>query len=196
MNDDLAERTALRQIAGLWWLTLGIGILSVIAGIIVLIKPSNSLATIAVVVGIFVLLDGIVALVSSLSHDTANRGLTAIIGVLNLVIGIFLIRHPIKGVTVIAMLIGIWLIVMGSIRLVLAFDTVGNRGWRLCVAIVEIIAGIVIVSSPNIGIATLAILVGISLIANGVTLSALGFVLHGAKDTVDELPTGRSAPAT
>lgn len=195
MTDDLAERAAMRQIAGLWWLTLAIGVLSIIAGVIVLIKPSNSLATIAVVVGIFVLIEGIFALISSLSHDTENRGLTAILGVLSLVVGIFLIRHPVHGVTVVAMFVGIWLIVMGSLRLVLAFETVGHRGWRITVAIVEIVAGIVIVASPNIGIATLAILVGISLILNGVTLAALGFVLHSAKDAVREMSTGRSAPA-
>jgi uncharacterized membrane protein HdeD (DUF308 family) len=195
MTDDLAERAAMRQIASLWWVTLAIGVLSIIAGVIVLIKPSNSLATIAVVVGIFVLIEGIFALISSLSHDTENRGLTAILGVLSLVVGIFLIRHPVHGVTVVAMFVGIWLIVMGSLRLVLAFETVGHRGWRITVAIVEIVAGIVIVASPNIGIATLAILVGISLILNGVTLAALGFVLHSAKDAVREMSTGRSAPA-
>ncbi len=195
MTDDTAERAAVRQIAGLWWLTLAIGVLSIIAGVIVLIKPSNSLATIAVVVGIFILIEGIAAIVSALGHEVENRGLTAILGVLSLIVGIFLIRHPIHGVTVVAMLVGIWLIVMGSVRLVLAFETIGSRGWRIFVAAVEIVAGIVIVASPNIGLATLAILVGLALIANGVTLTALGFVLHSAKDHVDELTPSHSAPA-
>ena len=100
--------------------------------------------------------------------------------VVYLVIGLILIRHPVHGVTAVAILVGIWMIAMGTVRLVLVFDAEGNRGWRLLVAAVELIAGIVIVASPGIGLTTLAILVGITLIANGVALAAAGLVLHRA----------------
>ena len=43
-----------------WLLSVAIGIASVVAGAILVVKPSNSLATLAVVVGIFLLLDGII----------------------------------------------------------------------------------------------------------------------------------------
>jgi uncharacterized membrane protein HdeD (DUF308 family) len=46
------------------------------------------------------------------------------------------------------------------------------------VAAVEIIAGIVIVSSPDIGFATLAVLAGIAFILNGIGLLGLGWSLH------------------
>lgn len=182
MSDISTYREELRDASRLWWLPLCVGLLSVIAGIIVLIKPEDSLATIAVVIGIFVLVDSIVALLSALSRSTESRGLAALVGVLGLVVGVLLIRHPIHGVVAIALFVGIWLIAMGAIRLVLAFDIAGHRGWRLLVAAVEIIAGIAIVSSPTIGLATLALLIGISLIANGTSLAALGLVLHGAAD--------------
>ncbi len=170
----------LRAAASLWWLTVVIGILSVVAGVIVLIKPSNSLATIAVVIGVFAVIDGIISIVRAITGDTASRGLSVLIGVISLIIGLFLIRHPVHGVTAVAILVGIWMIAMGAVRLVLVFDAEGNRGWRLLVAAVELIAGIVIVASPGIGLTTLAILVGITLIANGVALTAAGLVLHRA----------------
>jgi uncharacterized membrane protein HdeD (DUF308 family) len=71
---------------------------------------------------------------------------------------------------------------MGAIRLVQAFEEHARRGWRLLVAVVEMIAGVVIVSDPNIGIATLALLLGISLILNGIALAVAGFVLRGARE--------------
>jgi uncharacterized membrane protein HdeD (DUF308 family) len=172
----------LRAVASLWWLTVAVGILSVIAGIIVLLKPSNSLTTIAVVVGIFAVVEGIIALVRAIGGDAPGRGLLAVVGILSLIVGVFLIRHPTHGVTAVAVIVGIWLIALGALRFVLLFDTPEHRGWRLLVAIVEIVAGIVIVSSPNIGIATLAILLGITLIINGVALAAAGFVLRGARE--------------
>jgi uncharacterized membrane protein HdeD (DUF308 family) len=172
----------LRAITSLWWLTILVGVLGVVAGVIVLLKPSNSLATIAVVIGIFAVIDGIVSLVRAIVGDTASRGLSVLIGVLGLIVGLLLIRHPIHGVTAVAILFGIWLIAMGAIRLVLVFSAGGHRVWRAVVAIVELVAGIVIVSSPGIGITTLAILVGIALIVNGVALAAAGFVLHGARE--------------
>lgn len=181
MSEMSTYQERLRDVSGLWWLTLGLGVLSVIAGVVVLARPGDSLATIAVITGIFVVIDGLVALVAALSRGTESRGLAALIGVLNLVIGILLIRHPVGGVVAIALFVGIWLIAMGAVRFVLAFDADRHRIWRFLIAAVEVVAGIVIVSSPQIGVATLALLVGLALIANGVSFAALGFMLHSAE---------------
>ena len=189
MPDSSTYRHALRDLSGLWWLMLGLGLLSIVAGIIVLIEPGSSLKAIAVITGVFVLIDGIVALVAALSRGTENRGLAALIGVLNLIVGVLLIRHPIGGVVAVALLVGIWLIVAGAVRFVLAFDAERHRVWRFLLAAVEVVAGIAIVSSPSIGVATLALLVGLALIANGVSFGALGFALHSAgRDELAAVP--------
>lgn len=178
----------LHEVTRLWWLTLLVGLLSVAAGVIVLLKPGDSLATIAVVIGIFIVIDGLVALLAALRRGAENRGLMVLISVLSLVVGIVLIRHPIQGVAAVALFVGIWLVAMGVVRFVYAFDAPEHRGWRFLVAAVEILAGIVIVSSPGIGVATLALLVGIALIVNGAALTTLGFALHGAGEQ-GALPT-------
>ena len=172
----------LQEISRLWWLPLSLGVLSIVAGVIVLAKPDNSLATLAVVAGIFVLVNGIFEVGASLSSRTEYRGLVAVIGILDLVIGVMLIRHPIKGVTVIAILLGIWLLALGAVRFVQAFEYEGHRTWRLLVAGVELIAGIVIIASPGIGLATLALLVGFAFILNGITMFVLGLAMRTTKD--------------
>ena len=53
-----------------WWLALLIGALSIVAGIIVILKPSNSLSTLAVILGIFILIDGIFEIVGAILGDT------------------------------------------------------------------------------------------------------------------------------
>ena len=163
------------------WLLLLVGALSVIAGVIILFKPSDSLATLAVIAGIFVLADGIMELVASFSRRTQNRGLVAVMGVLSAIVGILLIRHPIAGVAAIALFIGIWLVAVGVVRLVVAFEDPGRGAWSFVVAALEIIAGVVIVASPDIGFATLALLVGIAFILNGAALLGLGSALHNLR---------------
>lgn len=188
-----ASQEQLPDTTRFWWVLVGVGVLSVAAGIIVLAKPDDSLATLAVIAGIFVLADGVAELVMSLSQRTANRGLVALLGTLNLIVGVLLIRHPIGGVTAIALFIGIWLIAAGAIRFVAAFES-EHRTSRLLVAGVEIVAGIVIVASPNIGFATLALLVGLSFIFNGAGMILVGMAMHAGKENVSR-PGPRTAAA-
>ncbi len=177
-----------REQTSLWWLPLSLGVLSLIVGVIVLAKPSNSLATLAVVAGIFVLIDGIAELCASLMGRTENRGLAALLGVLSLIVGVVLIRHPVGGITFVVVVIGIWLIAIGAIRFVQSFETEGHRLWRLVVAVVEVIAGIVIISSPHIGFATLALLIGFAFIVNGASLLVLGVAMHAVGHDTAESP--------
>ncbi len=166
----------------LWWLVVSLGVLSVVAGGIVIAKPSNSLKTLAVIVGIFVLLDGIAEFVLAFDRRTANRGLVALLALLDLVVGILLIRHPLGGVKAIALLLAVWLIAAGVVRLMIAFDTHGDRLGRFVVAAIEIVFGIVIVANPNIGYATLALLVGLAFIVSGVGMIAFGLLLRSVKN--------------
>jgi uncharacterized membrane protein HdeD (DUF308 family) len=194
MREGQTYPDELRELGRLWWLPLGVGLLSIAAGVVVLLKPSDSLTTIAVVVGVFVAVDGALALIASLQRRTENRGLAALMGVVGLVVGVLLIRHPVTGVTAVAVLFGIWLIAVGAVRFVVSFEQRERRAWRIVISVVEMAAGIVIVSVPHVGLATLAILVGVSLIANGASLAVLGVLLRNA--TRDELTTPhRPAPA-
>lgn len=187
-NDEIGESTST------WWLFLLFGLVSIAAGVIVLAKPAGSLATLAVVAGVFILIDGVFDLGVSISRRTESRGLAAIMGVLSVVVGVLLIRHPIGGVLAIALLIGIWLVAVGVVRFVGAFER-EHRVWNILVALIEIAAGIVIVASPPIGFATLALIVGISFIANGVATFALGWMMHslGREETGPAFHTGVTA---
>ena len=166
--------------AALWWLLMGLGLVCVAAGVLVLAKPGDSLTTLAVIVGIFMLIDGCFELAMSLSSHTENRGMVALLGVLNAVVGILLIRHPVGGVTAIALLVGIWLVCFGVVRLVTAFGT-EHRAWQLVLAVVEVAAGVVVLSDSHIAFGTLALLIGIGFIARGAVLFAFGWALHAIR---------------
>ena len=181
MTEETMSREQVREMTSLWWLPLSIGILSVIAGVIVLAKPGDSLTTLAVITGIFVLVGGIAELFASLRNSTENRGMVALLGVLNVIVGVLLIRHPVGGVTFVAMVLGVWLIAAGTIHFVQAFEFAGHRVWRFCVAAIQIVAGIAILANPDIGYATLALLTGLAFIIYGAGMSMLGMAMHAVK---------------
>jgi uncharacterized membrane protein HdeD (DUF308 family) len=187
-NEEIHESTRI------WWVFVLAGLVSIAAGVVVLLKPSNSLATLAVIAGIFVLIDGTFDLIASFSRRSENRGLSAVLGVVSIVVGVLLIRHPIGGVLAVALLIGIWLIAAGMVRVVRAFER-DHRVWNIVVGIVEAAAGIVLVSSPPIAYTTLALLVGIAFIANGVGQLALGSIMHGLRQHVESPEYGAGATA-
>lgn len=191
-----SPRSQLHSASAAWWLLAFVGLLSIAAGVIILFKPGDSLKTLAVVAGVFLVMDAIVELLAAITGATASRGLVALLGVLSLLAGIVLIRHPIQGVTAVALLIGLWLVTIGVVRLIGAFETPDHRGWRIAAAAIEIIAGIAIVSSPNIGYATLALLAGIAFIVNGMGIFSLGWAMrevrHATAASTDHPP---AAPA-
>jgi uncharacterized membrane protein HdeD (DUF308 family) len=158
-----------------------VGLASVVAGGILIAKPSHSLATLAVVVGIFFLLDGIVELAASLGHSVENRGLAAIVGVLGVIVGIVLVRHPTHAVAAIGLLIGIWLVAAGVIRMIRAIALGGHVVLRVFIALVEIAVGIAVISDPHIGYATLAVLIGIWLIVNGIASIVLALAIRSVE---------------
>lgn len=164
-----------------WWLLVLIGIVSVVAGGILVAKPSHSLATLSVIFGIFLLIDGIIDVASSFGRGEENRALTAIFGLLAIVIGILLIRHPTTAVSAIGLIIGIWLVAAGALRLLRAFTFGGHVVLRVLIALLEIVVGVIVVSDPHIGYATLAILLGIWLIINGLAWIGLGIVVRAAR---------------
>ena len=148
--------------------------LSIAAGIIILLKPSDSLATLAVIAGIFLLVDGIIELAASLMHGTRSRGSLALLGVLTAIVGVLLIRHPIGGVAAIALLIGLWLITVGVIR----SDRRLRGGRESWLEHLRRSAGAARRHRdrlrPEHRFATLALLVGIGFILNGMGMFAVG----------------------
>src|SRR3954454_7618104 len=175
MESNLGIREDVRSALSGWWLVLLMGLISIVAGVIVLTEPGDSLETIAVISGIFLLTYGILGLAAALIWGTEARGMVALVDALTAIVGVLLIRHPISGIAAVALLIALWLIAIGVIRFVFAFATPLNRVWNILVGLVQMAAGVVIIVDPEIGLATLALLVGLGFIFNGIAMCILGW---------------------
>ena len=155
---------------GSWLFALALGLASIGVGIALLFRPADSLPTLAVITGIFVFVDGLAGIVLMLLADREERPFVAVLAVLDIAVGVLLVRHPARGVEVIALLLGIWLIATGVIRALSATTLGAPNLWRVLTGAVLLIAGIVIVADPGIGYRTLALIAGIGFIAYGLAL--------------------------
>jgi len=169
----------LRRFTELWWLLVLFGVVAIGVGIFFVVSPHETLTTFTVIAGIFLLVDGVLAIIASIFGRGEGRGLLALVGALSVIAGLVLIKKPFGTLVVFALIVGVWFVVAGVVRFVSAFATPEGRTGNIVIAILDLIAGIVILSWPGLGLSTLAVIIGIVLIFRGVLFIAAGWMLHG-----------------
>jgi len=103
------------------WVT---GAVNIGLGVAILAWPEPTLRAIAALIGIWLLISGVVLIVGAVAnHSTLPLwGVTLFAGIVSSVLGIWCLRRPGQTLTVIVVLVGIWLIVVGVLELVAAFE--------------------------------------------------------------------------
>ena len=130
-----------------WWLFLVIGILMFIGGIWVVRTPVASYVTLAWLFGVLVLADGIFYIVFSLSNirRLTGWGWYLAAGILELLIGIYLLMNPVILLTILPFVVGFWLLFRGitliSSSLELKGHSIPGWGWVLTLGILLGIVG-------------------------------------------------------
>lgn len=173
MTDELEEFRSLR------WLFIAFGLLGIAVGVVILVWPGISLISLAVVTGIFLLIDGVFEIVSAIaSKAEQGRGLLAIIGALSVIAGLVMVKHPFSALIAFVIILGAWLAAAGVVRFVSAFSQPEGRVANVVVGAIDVIAGVVILAWPGLGLATMAALAGIIFILRGVAFSWGGWQMR------------------
>jgi uncharacterized membrane protein HdeD (DUF308 family) len=168
----------LRPITSLWWLPALFGVVTFGVGVFFVVSPHETLSTFTVIAGIFLLFDGVLALLGSIFGKGEGRGLLALIGVLSAIAGLVLIKKPFDTLVVFTLIVGVWFVVAGIVRFVVALGSPEGRGGNILTAILDLIAGILILAWPDLGLATVAVIIGIVLIMRGALFIVAGWQLH------------------
>ena len=163
-----------------WQVELLVGVITLGLGLALTFHPSTSLNVICVFIGILLILGGIFHFIRALDHDEQHRAWVAVAGLLEVVIGVVMIRHLDLTKSAIGLLIGIVWIVQGIVALLggIMSGTRGVRGWAIAFGLISLVAGIWVVSTPSTSVNALATLLGIWFIVMGVFELAGGFVLR------------------
>ncbi len=178
------DRDVLRILGRSWGWVLFFGIVTLGAGILVVVRPKDTITFFAVVVGIWLFLSGLFRIVMAIADDedtAGTRWLVALLGLLSVIVGILFLRHTEQTVTTLAFLLGLFWVVGGLIEFFTAYSDRGSdaRGFRIGVGVVAFAAGVVTLVWPHLTLATLAVIIGIWLIVYAVLMVALAFQLRG-----------------
>ena len=186
----------LAQLGRHWGWVLSFGIITLLAGIAVLVWPAATLVVIAVVFGIQLIVAGIFRFVAAFATEDAGGGarvLLALLGVLSVIIGLWAVRHTLVTLLALVLLLGIFWVVNGTIELFAALSHRGmpERGWTGAMGVLSILAGIVVLIYPGETLGVLTIILGIWLLAFGGMEIVTAFRLR----RLAHPPVGHMAPA-
>jgi uncharacterized membrane protein HdeD (DUF308 family) len=96
------------------------GVLGIIAGLVVMRRPGESLLALLVVVGIWLVVSGIVDFVRAVAN-VQNRALRMLGAIADVVLGILILALPDLSLGTLAVLIGLSFVVRGAIAIVRGF---------------------------------------------------------------------------
>jgi uncharacterized membrane protein HdeD (DUF308 family) len=173
----------MKDLADHWGLVVVMGALSIALGLLAMFYPGATIVTVAIFFAAWLFVSGIFSLIGSFTRDgdTGSRVLTAIVGVLSIIVGWALLRSPFQSVEVFIFVLGIFWLVQGIMTFVAAFAFKEGRGWRIFSGILGVIAGIIILTYPISSAVTLAFIGGIWLIVLGITQIVAEFRLRSAR---------------
>jgi uncharacterized membrane protein HdeD (DUF308 family) len=169
-RDPSLQSPSAAVVARSWQISLFMGIVTLILGIIVAAHPTGSLNVIAVLLGILLVISGLFHLIRVFDPAEPHRIWLGFAGLLFIVAGVILIRHLDLTRAIIGLFIGITWIVQGVVALIAGIGggSREGRGWWIAFGVISIIAGIVVTASPLSSLDFLAVLLGIWFIVMGI----------------------------
>src|SRR5262249_43100672 len=176
----------LRFLAANWWVVLLRGIIFVLFGILALVNPGITAGSIALWLGIVVMVDGVLALVEAAVGGTGDesRWLVALEGVIGVVLGLLILRNPGAVLLGVALLFAGWMIFAGVLKVALAIHLrkeITGEFWLGLAGVCSVVAGLIVAASPGLGLLTLLILIGIFALIYGVLQISLGLRLRALR---------------
>ena len=187
-----AEATsALGSIGDKWWVLLVLGVISLVAGLLVVFNPNAAILTIAIFFGIWLLVSGIFTLIRGFGDtmETGARVLSIIVGALSIVLGIMCFRNIANAVELLALFVGIGLVMRGLLEFIVGLSAKGTdgRGSLIFLGVVTFALGVAALVWPNLALGTLVYLIGFALIVMAILEIISAFRVKAFGDRIDEV---------
>ena len=181
----MKEKVKLGPISHLWWMPLLVGFVAIGLGVWALCDPGNSLPVLGYVFAGLLCLAGVLEIAYSclMSKFNVQWGWPLVIGILDIVAGVWLYAMPEAQMTECFMLIiGIWL-------LCVAIDSIAEAcvmasyspAWMILMILLllaTIVCVFIVLTSPVTALITIWLCIGISLICFGVYRVAIAIVVR------------------
>jgi uncharacterized membrane protein HdeD (DUF308 family) len=197
-TDHKLTRAVAEQISRNWWVLLLNGAVLIVAGFLIF-SIDWTIRELATFIGAVFIVQGAFEALTTGIDASVRRG-NVLTGLLSIAAGVVIIAWPGPGLLAVAIVLGGWLIVMGTITVsgaIAARDVLPDWWLLLIVGLLEIPLGVLALANPGATLAALVTVAGIWAIAVGVVRIVLAFQVLQLPGTVDDaLAPHAQAPAT
>lgn len=160
------------------------GVLAIISAVLVFVFPVWGIVTLVLLlsVGLFFLGVRSVSLVGLGGSSKSHKMLSAVTGILSLILALLVIIFPAYGVVTLLTFVSLGLMIYGFGRLFLAYAVKVAAGWirglMAVVGVVDVILSVVVLSLPGLALLTFAAILSLMLLISGVESIISGVLGH------------------
>jgi uncharacterized membrane protein HdeD (DUF308 family) len=179
-------RQAAKDVARNWWLLLLNGAVLIVAGFLIF-SIDWTIRSLATFIGAVFIFQGVMEALTT-GIDVRVRRANVVTGLLSIATGIVIIVWPSPGLLAVAVILGAWLVVMGTIAISGAFAArriIPDWWLLLLLGLAEVALGVLALANPGATLAAIITVGGIWAVAIGVTRIALSFQVKRLPDEVD-----------
>src|ERR1700759_1978862 len=180
------SREAAERVSRNWYLLLLNGLLLIVAGVLIF-SIDWSVRSLATFLGALFIFEGLTTALTA-GIDKRVRQANVITGLLSVALGIAIIVWPAPGIVAVAIFLGAWLIVMGTITIsgALAARRILPDWWLLLLlGLAEVPLGVLALADPGATLAAIVTVGGIWAVAVGVMRVVLSFDVKNLPKTID-----------
>ena len=181
-------RDAAKQVARNWWILLLSGVVLIVAGVLIF-SIDWTIRDLATFIGALFIFQGVAEALTT-GIDARVRRANVLAGLLSIATGVVIIVWPEPGLLAVAIVLGAWLIVTGTLAILGAFaarEFLPNWWLLLVVGLLEIPLGVLALANPGATLAALITVAGIWAVAIGVMRIVLAFEVKRLPDYVDRV---------
>ena len=179
-----------------WWLVLLQGLASVVIGLLLLTETGMTLFYLVVFLGVYWLVGGVFDLVS-LFVDRRHAGWKVFSGVIGIIAGLVIVRHPLWSSVLVPVTL-VWVlafigILIGVTHVIRAFS---GGGWgSAIVGLLSLLFGLILLARPLESLVVLVLLVAVWAVIGGAVAVVVSFVMLSRERRSQQARSVPSAPA-
>lgn len=178
----------------LWIFTVVSGLLAVLLGVLIFIRPGAAILVTAIFFGAYLLLTGVaqIVLAFSVRSSFGVRALLFVSGAAALALAVLCFINLSNSIDLLAIWIGVGFIFRGVATAMSAFSdqSLPGRIWEIIVGVISVIAGIIMFVAPLEGLVALTQVTGVILVVIGVVEVIAGVRIRRESAAVATSPRG------
>ena len=166
-----------------WWMSLLLGLLYIAVALCLLFAPVSSYVALSIIFSISILVSGILEIFFAVGNKKIinSWGWYLAGGIIDLLIGIYLVFYPLVSMELIPFIVAFWLMFRGFSATGYSMDLkrygTRNWGWYMVFGILAILCSIGVIWQPALGAFTLVYMIAYALLIIGIFRVMLSFEL-------------------